>query len=58
MEVNRVGAAWLVLIGALIGALLAVAPRSEEASVDAGARHSMMATHCGPEGGYPCEPSR
>lgn len=55
------GAAWLVLIGALIGAilaLLAVAPRTEEASVDAGVRHSMMATHCGPEGGWPCEPSR
>jgi hypothetical protein len=55
------GALWLVLIGALIGvllALLAVAPRVEEASVDAGVRHSHLATHCAPESDWPCEPSR
>lgn len=55
------GAAWLVLIGALIGALLAllaVAPRGEEAAIDAGVHHSRLATHCTPESGWPCDPLR
>jgi hypothetical protein len=50
------GAAWLIVLGALLGAvlaLLAAAPHVE-AVRDAGPPTSSLATHCTPESGWPC----
>lgn len=57
MEISRVGAAWLVLVGVILGvllAILAVAPAVDVATVKAGP-HASVATHCTPESGWPCD---
>ena len=59
-EISRVGVVWLIVLGALLGAIVAILATAPhvEAVRDAGPPTSSLARHCAPEAPWPCEPSR